>query len=320
MAEQIAVRTTVDLAKDPGGHPVLAYLASLRSPQSQGAMVAALERVLRVVGADTGVLDFPWQGTRAADLDALVNKLARRYAPGTVNLCLAAVKGVLRKCWELDLLGAKEWALVGQVRRDARSPKRGRALDQDGIDALMATCDPATPAGLRDGALLVLLLANLRRSEALALQSADVDLDTGQLDVRRGKGGKSRTAFVLNGGRDWLRSWATLRGPTPGPFITALSTNGKDLAIRSIEPHRVNGIVRAHATAAKLGPLTPHDLRRTYATILLQRAADPMVVASLMGHASLDTTRLYDLRGEDGKVAAAGLMHVPGPAERGGAK
>ena len=149
----------------------------------------------------------------------------------------------------------------------------------------------------RDRALLELLYAaGLRVSEALGLDREDLSLDGAFVRVV-GKGGRERLVPVGEVALDWLREWmdggrVTLLSPE------AASVRGGPLFLgdrgRRLARQQAWSIVRAAAVAAGLsGRVSPHTLRHSFATHLLEGGADLRIVQELLGHASISTTQLY---------------------------
>lgn len=178
-----------------------------------------------------------------------------------------------------------------------RSPKLGRklphVLETTDINTLLEAPPANTEAGLRDRALLEFLYSTgARVSELVALDDADVDTFGGMVRLR-GKGKKERMAplghHAVQAFEDYLsvRSAQHGRGATDrGSF---LSLRGKRLADRD-----VRRILDKHLTQTGLSPKTsPHTLRHSFATHLLQAGADIRSVQELLGHASLNTTQIY---------------------------
>jgi site-specific recombinase XerD len=201
------------------------------------------------------------------------------------------------------------------------SPKQGRHLPRvlrvDEVDRLLATPDLATPIGLRDRALLELLYASgARVSEACSLDLAALDLPQGQVRLF-GKGAKERIAPLGEPAVDALRDYVAAGRPALLGSRTAdallLNTRGGRLGARDAR----TAVARA-ATQAGLGHVTPHTLRHSFATHLLESGADVRVVQELLGHASLATTQRYThlSRGRLREVHAA--AHPRARAPRGG--
>jgi integrase/recombinase XerD len=196
----------------------------------------------------------------------------------------------------------------GFVERDVAGlidlPRQARqlpdTLDVAQVNALLAAPDPQTAAGIRDRALLELLYAaGLRISEALRLDIDDLSLTEAQVRVI-GKGDRERLVPIgdvavaalrryLDAARPAFRAVAErgAAGRDGGPlFLTARGQRlGRMSAWRQI---------RAAALAAGVpGHVTPHTLRHSFATHLLEGGADLRVVQELLGHASINTTQLY---------------------------
>jgi site-specific recombinase XerD len=202
------------------------------------------------------------------------------------------------------------------------SPKQGRHLPRvlrvDEVDRLLAAPDAGTPVGLRDRALLELLYASgARVSEACSLDLVAVDLPQGQVRLF-GKGAKERIAPLGEPAVDALRDYVAggrpaLLGPRTSDALL-LNTRGGRLGARDAR----TAVERA-ATRAGLGHVTPHTLRHSFATHLLESGADVRVVQELLGHASLATTQRYThlSRGRLREVHAAAHPRARAPREGG---
>ncbi len=161
------------------------------------------------------------------------------------------------------------------------------------VEALLAAPDDKQPAGERDRAMLEVLYATgLRVSELCGLTLEDVNLRDGFL-IARGKGAKERivplgdyaVAWVkrwVEGGREVVRRGRTARAVFIGPRGTALTRQAVWKMIK-----------KAALTAGIKKPLSPHKLRHSFATHLLERGADLRAVQTMLGHADISTTQIY---------------------------
>ena len=233
------------------------------------------------------------------DLSAYVAHLRDTgRAPASVARALVAVRSLHRFLVDEDLAASDPGADLDVPRVPAGLPK---ALSEAEIETLFAQVRGTEPVALRDRAVLeVLYGTGARISELVGLSLADVDPGSKLLRVF-GKGSKERVvplgrmalgalvAWLGPQGRDTFvpAQWAR-RGDAEAVF---LNQRGGRLSRQGAW-----GIVRRHGDAAGLGPrLTPHVLRHSCATHMLDHGADIRAVQELLGHASISTTQVYTL-------------------------
>jgi len=226
-----------------------------------------------------------------ADLERLVrDRMAEGRSPRSVGRLVAAVRGYYRYATAAVPLAENPAADVAAPRTWKALPK---FLTVDEVDALLQAPDLATPRGLRDRALLELLYATgLRVSELLALAPAHLDLEAGVLTCM-GKGRKERVVPFGEEAVRWLgrylreaRPALAARRNSPRLFVNArggsLSRMGFWKLLRGYGLQA--GIARA---------ISPHVLRHSFATHLLERGADLRAIQMMLGHADLSTTQIY---------------------------
>ncbi len=171
-------------------------------------------------------------------------------------------------------------------------------------------CDDS-PTGRRDAALLAITYGcGLRRSEPISLDLADVDLAEATIAIRRAKGNKDCRVFLDAGTVTALSVWLAARGTEPGPLFRPIS-KGKRILPRRLTDQAVLHILAKRADVATVSAFSPHDLRRSFITDLLDAGADIAPVKDLAGHSSVTITTRYDRRGEVTGRKAAGLIRVP---------
>lgn len=158
--------------------------------------------------------------------------------------------------------------------------------------------------------LAILYGVGLRRSEAVALDVSDYDVESGALTVRSGKGNKARMGYVPSGAREAVALWLEARGEEVGPLLLPVLKSGR-IVHRRLTDQAVLMILMKRAEQAGVKHLSPHDLRRTFISDLLEAGADISTVQKMAGHANVQTTTRYDRRGEKAKQKAAELLHVP---------
>jgi len=290
-----------------------AYLASLKSDAGRRGMLSQLRKVARILRApDIDAVN--WATLNAANVRAILSALStQNLAPASIATALNALKGVARAAWERGTLDTETYQRIRSIRPPAGSRlPAGRDIDAGERLALMqTTARDKTPAGVRDAAILAVLIATgMRRAELCALRMGDVDLETGRLRII-GKGDKERTAYLRNGALRYLRDWLAIRGDGPGPIFCRVNKGGRIFPAQPLSTTAMHKIITKRAAEAGLRDITPHDFRRTYAGELLDAGQDIATVAALLGHASVTTTARYDRRGERAKEAAAACISVP---------
>jgi site-specific recombinase XerD len=295
-------------------HPVAVYLAQLTSIDSRPAMKSSLEKIATIVDKKATSATLAWHQLRFQHTAAIRAELVRTYGPRTVNRMLSALRGVLKAAWRLGQIETTDYqrAIDFKGLKTTELPPAGRVVSIEEVrTVLIAAAKQEAPKSWRDQALLVSMFAGgLRRQEASALDTEHFDAETGAVTVQRGKGGKFRMTYLAPGYREWIEPWAEFqheRGCEPmfvrwnkdvGPTTRRLSRAGVD--------HVLGELV----DLAGIADLTPHDLRRTFATDLLENGADILMVQQLMGHADVKTTAIYDRRGEKSKQAAANKLPI----------
>lgn len=309
----------VELALALDQSPAAVYLAQL-SKAARRVQRSGLDAIAALVGP-YDALNCPWHRLRYAHTAAIRTMLAERYAPATANRMLAALRRVLEEAWRLELMRAEEYQRAADLAPiSAERLPAGRALPLEELQALLEACAAdATPAGLRDGALIsVLWSSGARRSEVAALQLGDYDRTEHGLTIRSGKGNKDRITYVVGGAITALADWLLVRGDWAGPLFVAISRGGH-ITRRQMTDQAVLVILRKRAAAAGVADVSPHDMRRTMITQVLEAGADLATAQKLAGHAKPETTARYDRRGERAKQAAAARLeipHVPNVARR----
>jgi len=245
-------------------------------------------------------------GVQERDVEAFVTHLRsgpEALAPSSVARILSAVRGLHRFALE-------EGAIVDDVTRAVRPPRAPsrlpKALTVDEVAAILAATDGEEPQRMRDKALLEFLYATgARVSEAVSL---DVD-DVAELDevIRlTGKGGKQRIVPLGSYARAAIEAYLVQVRPAFAERATR-STPALFLGQRGARLSRQHAwlIIREAAERAGIDKeISPHTLRHSFATHLLEGGADVRVVQELLGHASVATTQIYT------KVTADALRDV----------
>ena len=228
---------------------------------------------------------------RQADLVEFIGTLRDAgLAARTVARSVHAVRGFFRFC-------VREGRLEADPMENLKAPRAFKALPRflspAQVETLLEAPDTATPMGVRDRAILEVFYATgLRVSELIGLRASDVDLRMG-LVTCFGKGRKERLVPLGMEAQRWVERY--LREARPGfsrgrePGFLFLSNRGTRLSRMGLW-----GIVRRHAVSAGVqAVLTPHVLRHSFATHLLERGADLRSLQAMLGHADISTTQIY---------------------------
>jgi integrase/recombinase XerC len=220
----------------------------------------------------------------------LVELDGRELARPTVQRKLSAVRSLFTHLLRKSVIDAHPAAGLRQRRGERRLPS---ALEIGEVESLLGAPDLATHAGRRDRAILeVMYSAGTRAAETIGLDHGDLDLRRGVARVR-GKGRKERMAAL---GSHAVTAMKTYLGdperPRPSPRAgqaVFLNPRGGRLTTRSlgriVEKRAIEAGVRRRAT--------PHSLRHSFATHLLEGGADLRTIQELLGHASISTTQVY---------------------------
>lgn len=295
-------------------HPVAVYLAQLSSADSRPAMKSGLEKIAAIVDRNSTAASLPWHQLRFQHTMAIRAELVNRYGPRTVNRMLSALRGVLKMAWQLGQIETADYQRAINLKgvKTACLPPSGRVVSIDEVRAiLIAAARQDSPKSWRDQALLVSMFAGgLRRQEASALDAGHLDVDTGAITIRRGKGSKFRTTYLATGYRAWIEPWVMFQRERHCAPMFVRWTKAGGPSRQRLSRAGVDYVLGELVELAGIANLTPHDLRRTFATDLLENGADILMVQKLMGHADVKTTAIYDRRGEKSKQAAAEKLPV----------
>jgi len=221
------------------------------------------------------------------DLRKWIASLSRDgLAPSSVARAVSAVRGFY-----------KFLMLDGHIKthpaEDLDTPQRfnylPKFLTEDEISKLFATPDVATHDGIRDRTILEVMYASgLRVSEMVNLKQADVDLLAGLLTCH-GKGSKERRVPLGKSAIHWLQQYFSVKASYgkssyPQVFLHRAKPLTRQLAW---------SIIKQHAEKAGIERVSPHTLRHSFATHLLQHGADSRSVQALLGHSDISTTQIY---------------------------
>ena len=299
-------------------HPVQAYLRTLSRGSSRVTMEQVARDLARLASGDRIPWErFPWHRLDRARVLALREAIAERWTPPGANKHLTGLKRILDEAFDLGWIDADTYARARRVPPvRGRSGLGGRALAQKEIRTLVEGCLAAGgPKGMRDAAItLVLYATGARRRELCRLRwPEDLDLERRECTLRT-KGGRQRTADLPAGLVELLERWLRARGRAPGPLFAHVDRFGQ-VDVRELAPGSLWKILEQRARELGVERFSPHDLRRTYATALLDAGVDLHIVQEMLDHAQIATTAKYDPGRSKRRRAAA--LRLPMPLEGG---
>ena len=249
--------------------------------------------------SEIGLVSFTTTGVRSF----LADLYERGNSRASAGRRLAALRTFAKYLLREARIDEDPTALVGAPRKEQTLPAH---LAGDEMTRLLEAPDPSSPAGRRDRAILELFYASgLRLSELVDVDLADVNLSSRVLRVR-GKGAKERLVPFNQSAGDALRAMMADHLALPVAAAPARSTRTRSPHARARHPlfrnlrggrltsRSVDRIVRRYVRDAAIAQgISPHALRHTFATHLLQAGADLRAIQELLGHARLSTTQRY---------------------------
>jgi site-specific recombinase XerD len=310
-------KLTISKLKPLDQNPAAIYLASLR-PTGRASMHSSLDIMARLLTSneDASCFSVDWSQLRFQHVEALRARLAEMYKPATVNKYLAALRGVLKCAWRLNLIDSETYHRAIDVKsmRNSTLPA-GRDVADEEVRDLLQVCllDKKKNTGARDAAIFaVAYSAGLRRAELASLSLKDWNSVDGSLTVTGGKGGKDRVVFINPDAQDLLEDWLVRRGSQPGALFPPINKSDR-VSDRPMSTTALYYMVLRRLAEAGVDKLTPHDLRRTFVGNLLDNGVDIATVQKMAGHESVDTTARYDRRPARARREAAHTLSLPLP-------
>jgi integrase/recombinase XerD len=287
------------------GRQIDEFISHLRSERGlAGNTIAAYRRDLAMWTAFCASQGIDLAAVEPPALTEFLGRLRTGEDPASMPLSPSSVARVLVSVRSLYRFMSREGYMATDPTAKVGSPARPRAIPKaiglDQVEALLELPSPEHLLGRRDLAILeVLYGAGLRISELVGLDVDDLDLTSGSVLVRAGKGSKSRRVPLGRAARGAAAAYLTqtrplLAGRSQGSTARGalfLNARGGRLGRQGCWK-----IIKRYARAGGIGDaVSPHTLRHSFATHMLDAGADIRVVQELLGHASLATTQVYTL-------------------------
>ncbi|CNK54271.1 site-specific tyrosine recombinase XerC [Yersinia pseudotuberculosis] len=282
-----------------------AYINSL-AVSGRGGITSLLNHCARILNKRSTAQTYPWELLDFGKVAKVrMTMLDEGYAVSSVNMALSALRAIAKTAFNFDQMNVDVLLRINAVVRvKGDTTRKGRALTRQEIRQLLKAAkshhEPARRC--RDAAILLTLCGTgLRVGELVKLQQHDYA--DGVLIVRQGKGRKYREIHVAPAVDKALNAWLAMSGEGDALF-TKIYRSGLPASV-TLTTAGVTAILEQLRITANVAEFTPHDLRRTFITQLLEQGADINTVRQLAGHSDISTTIRYDHRGDEAKVMAS---------------
>lgn len=292
-------------------NPALMYLATLGSKDSYRCMKSKLNKFARFFGYQ-GLVDCDWKSMQPNHITIFLTAQSWGSAR-TYNCYLSAIKSVALNAWRNKQIDLDQFQRIKSLkqRRIFRAPS-GRAISPEESSSLIRSLNKNSLRPIRNRAIFFLMLGcGLRRAEVCDLKLKQVSIKNKSAKII-GKGNKERTIYfptaVLEVLKNWLDARSLNKEEIDAGFVFGRIDNRQRLHLDiPLDPSSITRIVEklVSETDNLEGRLTPHDLRRTFATRLISKNVDIVEVQKLMGHASVATTGNYVRKDEENLRKAA---------------
>ncbi|HKS21789.1 MAG TPA: tyrosine recombinase XerC [Thermoanaerobaculia bacterium] len=216
----------------------------------------------------------------------LAHQGRRKLSRASIARELSALRSFFKYLMREAVVDANPARTVATPKREKHLPS---VMQPSDVALLLEQPDTSTPLGTRDRAYLELLYASgLRIAELVGINIDDVELRARLVKVR-GKGAKERIVPFGSKAEEALRAWLAVREAPPEEEALFVNYRGQRITQRSVR-RLFDGYVRAASLRAGI---SPHTMRHSFATHLLNAGADLRAIQELLGHASLSTTQKY---------------------------
>ena len=266
-------------------------------------MKSYLKRSIATLSNNKSIDDFNWSSLTYNKVNKLIKTLMKeRKSPSTINAYLSCIKGTAKEAWNLKYIDTENYQKISTIKR-IKTPKevKGRYLSFKELNSLLDHCMAKDNViAIRDAAIISAIYgAGLKRSEVINLPLDAYNSKTKEIRCI-GKNGSVRIFETNKRISNILETWITQRGPYEGPLFTRIH-KGNNITTKPITSQTVYDIIIRRHKEANLKPTTPHDLRKTFATNLLNRGEDIFTVKELMNHKFVETTVMYISKNKDRK-------------------
>lgn len=275
------------------------YLDSL-APTGRKSMKTLLHQCASILGHQKLIERFDWSTLTFEKVHLIRSAFTESgYAVNSINLALAGLKGIAKTAFNLGQIDADTMLRINSVKSlKGNAIRTGRRLSTAEITKLLASCQtiPCPAVRSRDRAILLVGIgAGLRCSEICSLNLSDIDFKNGILTVKEGKGRKHRQIYLASDIVQALNEWKHYRNGSSDVLFSKIIKSGKVTDSR-LSSSGLDYMLTSLQALSGVEKFTPHDLRRTFITQLLEKGVDINTVRQLAGHSDVSTTTRYDKR------------------------
>ncbi|HEX3083349.1 MAG TPA: site-specific tyrosine recombinase XerD [Pyrinomonadaceae bacterium] len=229
----------------------------------------------------------PIEKLQRQDLREWIARMSRDgLSPSSISRAVSAARGFFRFLMLDNHIDKHPAEDIKTPQRHSPLPK---FLSEEEMERLLLAPDITTDTGVRDRALLELMYAaGLRVSEVCGLRAANLELDTALISCH-GKGSKERRIPIGKSAVHWLQRYLTVRKQFGNEAKAELFLHRGRTMTRQV----AWSIIKRHAATAGVPDISPHTLRHSFGTHLMQHGADSRSVQALLGHSDISTTEIY---------------------------
>jgi len=286
-------------------NPVDIYLSRL-AESGRRSMSSQLRKIAKLMKWKGHLNECLFYCLTYSDLEMIKRQcIEEGKAARTINHLIQGLRGIAKIANHLDLINDKQLKPFLTISLLNTQPsEKGKALEgRDVIKLISAMRADTSIKGKRNLALIsVFLSSGLRRSEIVKLKVQDIDFELQSISVLKGKGNKKRVQFLPDWSYQILIDWLNYK-PENSSFVF-IPVN-RHLISKPLSTAAAYQIVTSITNSILGVKCSPHDLRRTFVTELLNQNVDIATVSKMAGHANIATTQIYDKRGDEVLIKAA---------------
>lgn len=282
------------------------YLITLNSNESIRTQRSKLKSVQRILGKNS-LADVPWADLEYDDIELILATLKREgKTRNTINATISAIKGVYNQLFKKRQIDFEHFTLINDIKSvKGDDSKIGKVISQKDVNNLFIK-NPQKPIEYRNNAIFAVLVGcGLRRIEVCNLSPVDIKTHPQpHLIVQKGKGGKNRKVYIPLFALEHIKIWNENYRTDADRFLFSPVSKSDRVGDKILDTKTIYDIVKS-----KMKTISPHDLRRTFITRLLEMGNDLSTVQKIAGHSSPVTTVRYDKRDETQKIEASMKLH-----------